>query len=92
MTVFDVSPLCSAGRLSARLAASDGTFRRLWGEDKTESSGSWEWKCISPAQAKYVGIKWIPDQEAAEDGMDTLGDLQHKVLNAYLVWGDEQPS
>uniref|UniRef100_UPI0013D6902B nucleotidyltransferase domain-containing protein n=2 Tax=unclassified Arhodomonas TaxID=2621637 RepID=UPI0013D6902B len=52
----------------------DGTFERPWGESKSGSLGAWEWSPVDATHAKYVGTKWIPDREAEEEGIDTLGD------------------
>jgi predicted nucleotidyltransferase len=80
-----------ADRVDLLVVASDGTFRRPWGSSRSGSLSTWEWTCITPTQARYVGTKWIPDKEAAENGIDTLGYLQRDVLNARLVWDCDRP-
>jgi predicted nucleotidyltransferase len=79
-----------AENIDLLVVASDGTFCRPWGSSKSGSLESWGWECVTPARARYVGTKWVPDQEAADEGMDTLGDIQREVLNAYLVWRDDE--
>jgi predicted nucleotidyltransferase len=60
-----------------------GEFRKPWGDPKSGSLSSWEWKLVGPDSATYRGAKWIPDAGAS----DTQGGtLETPELVAQRIW------
>lgn len=87
----EITNNCSlhASNVDLLLVGPDKTFQRPWGDLKNGSLESWEWKQVAPTKSIYIGTKWIPDQEAIEEGLDTLGYPLRETLNAVLVWPSE---
>ena len=60
------------------LVDADGDFSKPFGEPKGGSLTSWKWNQVSDVLSHYEGCKWIPDEEAAAEGM---GDFNCQTLN-----------
>src|SRR5690606_27323950 len=66
------------------VVSGDGTLSDPW-KEKSGSLTHWHWNRISDAEASYKGTKWVPDAEALEQGIDTIGDLESRSLHAIRI-------
>ncbi|MFQ2603572.1 nucleotidyltransferase domain-containing protein [Aeromonas caviae] len=62
-----------------------GEFSKPFGEPKGGSLLKWKWQQNTEETAQYEGCKWVPDEEAVNEGFDDLGQIVCKALNAYRV-------
>ena len=67
------------------LVGKDGEFSKPFGQPKGGSLKRWKWNQVSVDLARYEGCKWIPDEDAAAEGMENIGDLVCQILNAHRV-------
>jgi predicted nucleotidyltransferase len=67
------------------LVGNDGEFSKPFGEPKRGSLEAWKWREVYEDSAEYIGRKWIPDEEAAAEGLTGLGDIACLKLRAFRV-------
>lgn len=67
------------------LVGEDGKLSKPFGEPKGGSLTSWKWNPVSDVLSHYEGCKWIPDEEAAAEGMEDMGDFNCQTLNGHRV-------
>jgi hypothetical protein len=67
------------------LVGDDGKFSKPFGNPKMGSLKEWKWSQVSDTLSHYEECKWVPDEEAAAEGMENLGNLDCKIMNAHLV-------
>ena len=55
-------------------------------QEKSGSLSKLEWEQIDASSAKYVGTKWVPDEESSIEFDADMGDLVHRQERAIRVW------
>ena len=62
-----------------------GDFTKPFGKPKDGSLHAWKWNQVSDELAYYEGIKWVPDEESAAEGIEGLGKMICQTLVARKV-------
>lgn len=55
-------------------------------QEKSGSLSSLQWKQIDANSAKYVGNKWVPDEESSLECGADMGDLIYLQERAIRLW------
>lgn len=68
------------------LVVYDGNnYKDPW-QDKSGSLEELEWCLISDTIARYVGTKWISDEELSQKFGADMGDIYRRVENGIRIW------
>jgi hypothetical protein len=61
-------------------------FQNPWNEKKAGDLAGWRWRECEPGAAQYEGTAWVSDADSEEGDPEGLGELVHRIENAYRVW------
>lgn len=55
-------------------------------QEKSGSLGKLKWERIDASSARYIGTKWVPDEESSIEFDADMGDLVQLQERAIRVW------
>jgi predicted nucleotidyltransferase len=55
-------------------------------QEKSGSLGKLQWEQIDERSAKYIGTKWLPDEESSLEFDADMGELVDRQERAVKVW------
>ncbi len=93
LIVFGSDAFLSAARLQLKqpqaidcLVVFNGDdYQDPW-QEKSGSLSKLQWQQVDASLAKYIGTKWVPDEESSIEFDADMGDLLYRHERAVKIW------